>query len=201
MSKKTPKTPTTPEWPHKVEIARLGPGPMRVSLESTEQQRRDLARRIKVNTIDKAEAKFVLERRPNSHVIHVTGTVIADVVQSCVVTLEPVHTHISEEIDSWYSDEKEVVSLPRVRREQEGLRADAELEILGEEEDPEPVVEGAIDVGELAAQYLSLAIDPYPRSQAVKDVEDEGEIVITAGERPNPFAALKDWKAGKNPKK
>jgi hypothetical protein len=201
MSKKTSKASPTPEWPHKVEIARLSSGPMRVALESTEQQRRDLSRRIKVNAVDALAAKFTIERRPNSHIIHVTGTVTADVVQSCVVTLEPVHTHISEEIDSWYSDENDVVSLPRVRREQQGLRADAELEILGEEDDPEPVIEGAIDVGELAAQHLSLAIDPYPRSQRVKDIEDEGEIVITAGERPNPFAALKDWKAGKNPKK
>jgi hypothetical protein len=58
-----------------------------------------------------------------------------------------------------------------------------------------------IDVGELAAQYLSLAIDPYPRSITARNMPEGNETVITAGERPNPFAALKDWKAGKKPEK
>jgi uncharacterized metal-binding protein YceD (DUF177 family) len=201
MSKKSQKNPMTPEWPHAVEVEHLGPAPQKVALSSTAQQRRDLARRLKVDSVDNLSASVVVERRPNSHIIHVTGAVTADVVQSCVVTLEPVRTHLDEEIDSWFSDEKDIVSLNRVKREQQGLRADAELEILTEEEDPEPVHEGVIDVGELAAQYLSLAIDPYPRSITARNMPEGNETVITAGERPNPFAALKDWKAGKKPEK
>ncbi len=111
---------------------------------------------------------------------------------------------IEEKFESWYSDEDQVVSLPRVRRvQQQGMRTDAELEILGEEEDPEPVIDGTIDVGELAAQHLALAIDLYPRSEAVRSAaegEEGEEAVFTAGERTNPFAALKDWKAGRNKK-
>jgi len=197
MSSKTPKNPLTPEWPHKVEVDRLGTDPTRIALSSTPQQRRDLARRLKVNVIDALDAELLLQRRANSQLIHVTGIVKADIVQSCIVTLEPVRSQIEEKFESWYSDEDQVVSLPRVRREQQGMRADAELEILGDEEDPEPVVEGAIDVGELAAQHLALAIDLYPRSEAVRNADEGEEAVFTAGERPNPFAALKDWKAGR----
>src|SRR4051812_48028053 len=103
MSKKTPKTPPVPEWPHKVEVERLQQKPLRVTLSSTPEQRRDLARRVKVDAVDAIEATVTVERRPNSHVIHVSGALKADVVQTCIVTLEPVRSHIEEEISGWYS--------------------------------------------------------------------------------------------------
>ncbi len=40
--------------------------------------------------------------------------------------------------------------------------ADLELDVEGAEA-PEPVPDGWIDLGELAAEQLGLAIDPYPR--------------------------------------
>ena len=53
---------------------------------------------------------------------------------------------------------------------------------------PEPLVDGKIDVGEVVAQFLAVAMNPYPRKDGAKvaDVvksEDEEE-------RPNPFAKL-----------
>ncbi len=73
MNSKTPKNPLTPEWPRRVEVDRLGTEPTRVALSSTPEQRRDLARRLKVNAIDKLDAELVLQRRPNSQLIHVAG--------------------------------------------------------------------------------------------------------------------------------
>jgi hypothetical protein len=201
MSRKTPNNPLTPEWSLKVDVAQLGGEAVRIALTSTPEQRKDLARRMKVNALEALEGEVLIQRRPGSHIIHVKGQVKANVSQSCVVTLEPILTPIDEKIEAWYSDEDRIISLSRARREQQGMRADAELEIAGEEEDPEPVIDGAIDVGELAAQYLSLAIDPYPRCEAARKAENEGETIIRAGSRPNPFAALKDWKAGRDKKK
>jgi hypothetical protein len=48
------------------------------------------------------------------------------------------------------------------------------MPFLDESEDPEPVIDGKIDAGELVAQYLSLAIDPYPRLEG-EEYGGEGE--------------------------
>jgi len=62
------------------------------------------------------------------------------------------------------------------------------------------VPDGWIDLGELAAEQLGLAIDPYPRKpDAEVPAEWKGELAAApaAVERPNPFAALEKLKADK----
>lgn len=205
MSKKSSTIPLIPEWPHKIDVVKLGTAPLPVNLQATSEQLRDLARRFKVVAIHAATASLVVQRQVGNHHIHVMGQLTAEVEQACIVTGDPVRNQIAEEIDAWFSDEEQVVSFARARRAQESMRADAELEILPEAEDPEPVMDGSIDLGELAAEHLALAIDPYPRSEAAKAALEADKadtaVVAQAGSRPNPFAALKDWKAGKDQKK
>jgi hypothetical protein len=76
---------------------------------------------------------------------------------------------------------------------------DLELDVEGAEA-PEPVLDGWIDLGELAAEQLGLAIDPYPRKPDAElpaewKAEPGAEPAVT--ERPNPFAALEKLKADK----
>ena len=42
--------------------------------------------------------------------------------------------------------------------------AEGEVEIDAEAETPEPLVGGRLDLGEILAEELSLALDPYPRA-------------------------------------
>ena len=60
---------------------------------------------------------------------------------------------------------------------------------LGGEEPPEPLVDGKVDLGALATEFLILGIDPYPRKAGAQfappKVEDAGE---------HPFAALESLK-------
>jgi hypothetical protein len=65
--------------------------------------------------------------------------------------------------------------------------------MLEEYEDPEPLVDGKVDVGELASQYLSLAIDPYPHAPGVEPVGEDPEIELKR-DKENPFAALQALK-------
>ena len=54
-----------------------------------------------------------------------------------------------------------------------------------DEEPPEQLIDGKLDLGALASEFLLLAIDPYPRKPGAEfsppKVEDEGD---------HPFAAL-----------
>jgi len=63
------------------------------------------------------------------------------------------------------------------------------MEMVAERDDPERVVDGLIDVGELVAQHLSLNLDPYPRA------DDAGDPVeLQTGPVASPFAALASLK-------
>jgi uncharacterized metal-binding protein YceD (DUF177 family) len=63
---------------------------------------------------------------------------------------------------------------------------------------PEPVTSGWIDLGELAAEQLGLAIDPYPRKpDAAVPTEWRAEPAETPVGQPNPFAELEKLKAKK----
>ena len=182
----------TPEWSRKVAIDRLGHRPLTTTLSATPEECRDLARRLRVEGIDNIEGQIVLSRESGNHIIAASGEIRATVRQACVVTLAPLSSKIASAIEAWYSDEAQAVNLNRARRARETQHVDVEVELLNEADDPEPVVGGMIDIAELATQFLSLAIDPFPRSAAARAAPAETPLPA----RPNPFAALKDWKAG-----
>ena len=192
-----------PEWSHKIDVDDIGSTSIRTSISASPQERKDLARRLNVVSIDFLEAVLVMKRESGNRIIHVEGHFKAKVTQSCVVTLDPVQQEIEGEAEGWFASPESAVSLARARQEKRGRSADAELPILDEQDDPEPVVDGQIDLGELVTQYLSLSINPYPHKDGVQFEPAEDYHQKTDGNRvrQNPFAALKDWKIDKKKEK
>jgi uncharacterized metal-binding protein YceD (DUF177 family) len=147
----------------------------REELEATKAERTALARRFGILEVAALHASLRL-RQEAGGVVRVRGRLTADVVQACVVTLDPVPQHIDEPVDLRF--------LP------EGAEP---------EDDPEGPDEilsegGPMDLGEAIAEQLSLTLDPYPRvpgAQLPPDVlEEEDEPAEEAPQRPNPFAKL-----------
>jgi len=97
----------------------------------------------------------------------VIGAIKASLVQRCSVTLK----EIPEEVDDTFSFR---VVHPKQEK-------DFELE-LSEYEDFEFSSDGILDLGEIAAQYLSLSVDPYPRF-------DAADVPMLATKK-NPFDVL-----------
>jgi len=197
MKKKTEMAEKTlPEWSHKVAADDIGTNPRRTSISASPQQRKDLARRLQVSAIDHLEATLFLKRDPSNMVIHVSGELKAKVTQPCTVTLEPLSEEIGGPVEGWYANPDGVVSIAKARHEKQIKGgAETELPILEEKDDPEPIMDGEIDLGELVTQFLSLAINPYPHKDGVVFGGPEtGEKAIPAKTRMNPFAALKNWK-------
>jgi hypothetical protein len=105
--------------------------------------------------------------------VRVSGRVRAVVGQTCVVTLEPVQNVVDEAFS--------VLFLP----EEEGaVSASAEE---ADDDPPEVILGGVIDVGSLATDYLFLGVDPYPRKAGV--AFDPVEAALAPED--HPFAALK----------
>ncbi|HUG60331.1 MAG TPA: DUF177 domain-containing protein [Methylomirabilota bacterium] len=148
-----------------------------VTIEASEGERAALAEILDIIGIDSLTATFTVKPWRKEGV-KVAGVVSADVVQACVVTLEPVVQHLREEV--------EVTFLPGA----EPIDPDAEIELdLDAPDLPEPLEGGRIDLGAIAAEHMALGLDPYPRAPGVEFndlIEDDG----SNDEPASPFADL-----------
>jgi uncharacterized metal-binding protein YceD (DUF177 family) len=159
---------TDAEWSYWLDVTKLEPErPIKLEIAPSDESRKDLARRLRVREINRLFAKLAVSREPGSILVNVAGDLEAQVTQDCVVTLEPIRQDIRETIDAWYADPAEVVSFSKARREKLAKLSGTELEVLDEKDDPDEIVDGQIDIGELVTQFLSLAIDPYPHKEGV----------------------------------
>lgn len=149
-----------------------------VVLRPDEAERAALARALELSALDGLVARYHLTR--NGDKVKLSGEIEAELQQVCVVTLEafPVSLKIPVKLD--FAPELEEI-LPRKLADQE-----IDLEVrLNEEDPPEPIVDGTVDLGVVTQEFLALSIDPYPRKPGVSFDADE------AGVAPeSPFAAL-----------
>jgi hypothetical protein len=148
-----------------VRVDRLPPEGTETLVEAGPEERAALARDFGLPEIRSLVGRFRLVGSP--HRVQVTGRVTADLAQTCVVTLEPFDAVMEEEVDVDFS------------------AADAFRGTDAEDaEMPDPIVNGTIDLGSLAAEFLALGLDPYPRKPGVAFEEPAPQ------EGASPFAAL-----------
>lgn len=168
------------EFSRFVEADSVGHHRMERRIVANPEERAALARRFGLLALDRLEASFAL-RRAGSGVVHVTGRVEADLVQSCVVTLEPVPAQVGESFAADFA-----VGTG-------GRAADPDLDFEAADP-PEAIRNGHIDLGELAAEQLALALDPYPRAPGAAVPPEYGpdpEVEPGQAGTLNPFSILK----------
>jgi hypothetical protein len=153
-----------------------------VSLTATPEERDALATLLGLPGIKTLTAELDVKPWPGG--IRVTGEVSADVVQTCVVTLEPFDAKVREEIDTRYTSD----ATPTAG----GGEHEADLDA------PDFLVNGAADLGALAAEHLALGLDPHPRKPGVAadPAKDDSEPATH-----RPFAGLDKLVASGKPKK
>jgi uncharacterized metal-binding protein YceD (DUF177 family) len=156
-----------------------------VKLTATPDERAALAAVLKLPEIKRLEATLVLKPWGREG-LSVTGELSADVVQVCVVTLEPFEAEVHEEIETRYASDE----APR----EEGGEHEANLDA------PDPLVNGSADLGALVAEHLALGLDPYPRKPGIDEAasSDPGE---SGPSTHRPFAGLDQLVAGASKKK
>jgi len=169
-------------WSFPVAVAQLPELGARQNLEATAAQRDAIAAVTGLAAVIEAKAAFDLAHSPGGQV-HVTGRVRARVQQMCVVTLDPVENDVDEPIDVMFAPPSQIPVSAKVVQSEEG----DEFEIP---DPPEPIVNGFIDLGQLAAEFLALGLDPYPRKPGAEFVPPE----VAADPEEHPFAALKALK-------
>jgi hypothetical protein len=161
----------------------IPPDGLELSIEANEVERAALAKRNGLPGIARLTAKFAVSRAGRG-VIRVRGEVHAEATQSCVISLEPIEAVLDETVDVRFAAPAEESPL---RRGPSASPAEVEVS-YGEEDEPDPIVDGKIDLGALAAEFMILGLDPYPRKPGVDFTPPSSD-----SERPDsPFANLRD---------
>ena len=110
----------------------------------------------------------------------VIGDLKARATQVCVVSLEPFESDLTGEIDLTFAPTPAVldqwfeIEAPRRGRRGEPEKVarpprEASPSPVNEDQPdpPDPIVDGRIDLGAIALEFLVLALDPYPRKPGV----------------------------------
>ena len=166
-----------PEFSRPFAIDRISREGSVLALDATDEERRRLAERFGLLALERLTAELTVTRGASGIPIRVRGRLTAAVVQECVVSLEPVPSKIKELIDIEYSPASD----------------DGEEEIfhLDQPEPPEPLVGDSLELGELVAQHLSVALDPYPRKAGLAPLEwGGGQMEKDGKEAAGPFSVL-----------
>jgi uncharacterized metal-binding protein YceD (DUF177 family) len=167
------------DFAHRLKIDRIRDGE-RIALVAEEAERRAIAERLGLPSLDRLEAHASLAR--NGDTVRASGRVAASLEQRCVVTGEPVAAHVDEPFDIAFVPEPRAGDVPE------------EVELRPE--DCEMVFHdgAAIDLGTAIADTLALSLDPYPRSASAEAALREAGVLTEA--EAGPFAELAKLKKG-----
>jgi hypothetical protein len=183
------------EWSYPILVEEIPSQGKDFKISPSDVEKKAIAKRLEIVSLEDITAKLSVSRE-NGHIIKVSGKFEANLTQNCVVTMEPLKQHVVDEFEAWYADHEQAIPFKRIQQEALAKREMIDLPILEENEDPEQIEDGKIDLGELVTQYLSLAVNPYPHKEGVnyenKEIARKGPVKESL--RPNPFAALKNWR-------
>ena len=163
-------------WSVPVAVDNIPETGLHIEAKAPAEVRAQLVKLANLRDLPHLSAVFDLTRRGGG--VHVAGQVEARVGQTCVVTLEPLENDLDEPIHVLFAPRLEVAA-----------KDDGADRRAGDEEPPEPLIEGKVDLGAVATEFLLLGIDPYPRKAGA-----EFAAVKTADDSARPFAALEALK-------
>lgn len=183
-------------WEYKLAEIKVEKKPTYIKVEVDEDDRCSVADHLGISSVNKLLVEFKVFRPNGGFLVEVHGHIVADVVQECVVSCDPVLEHIEEDFEAFFANMERAVLLSRKRKDMDLQNGAAEVEISEEREEPEPIIDGQIDLADVAMQFLSLALDSYPKADGVSyDGEtDEDPRAEPAESRKNPFEALRQLK-------
>ena len=154
-----------------VRLHQIGQGVSR-TLEPDEATRKRIARSLDLASLDAFTVE--MELKPTDVGWRLKGRVRAEAVQTCGLTLEPLPVTI---------DQRFSVGLAEAVEEETD-----EIVIDMDEEAPDLIEEGRIDLGQYAVEQLALSLDPFPRKEGAEFVQPPEPTEIS------PFSVLRSLK-------
>ncbi len=161
-----------------------------MTIEAEPSECEALAKDLGLAGIDRVLAMMTIrpEGGQGAHGLHglrVRGEMRAKIRQICVVSLEPFDSEIVEPFDLHFFP---LASPAR----QSNFRRTVVVEPFEPCADAEAITDGTIDLGQIAAEFLALGLDPHPRKPGV-EFRFSGIGAVQDGQE-SPFSALQGFK-------
>ena len=152
-------------------LHQIGAGVQRRLTPDADAMKR-IARALDLQALDVFEVDINLV--PTVSGWRLEGRVIADAVQTCGLTLEPMPVHVDRKFS--------VQMVEATEREDD---EDGEIDLELDDDSPDQIEGGSLDLGQYAVEQLALSLDPFPRKPGAvfEQPKEPGEI--------SPFAVLK----------
>lgn len=155
-----------------VRLNQIGAG-LKRSLQPDAAARGRIAQALGLASLDRLEAEIDIE--PSAIGWTLKGRMRADLAQTCGITLEPLPLVLDEGFSVSFAE-----TLPE---------DSDEIVVTMEDEAPDLVEDGRIDLGQILVEQLSLQLDPFPRKPGAEFVQPPEPTEIS------PFAVLKGLKS------
>jgi len=161
-----------------------------IALAPSQAERAAIAHWLGIESVEALKATVRLSRAGADEYAY-DGRFEADVVQACVITLEPVPSHISGEIRRRYK----VLPRPSTRRRKAVIEPEpatpAVIDLsVAEDDGPELLDHPVIDLAAPLLEELTLSLDPYPKAPGAAFEVPPEPLAPT----DNPFAVLEKLK-------
>ena len=156
-----------------IRLNQIGQGVAR-TLEPDAPERAAIARWLDLEALDEMSVEVTLAPAHEDGVWALTGRVRARVVQACGLTLQSLPALVDQTF--------------KVRLAEASDAIEGEIEVTLEDDAPDLIENGQVDLGHHAVEQLSLALDPFPRAPGAEFQPPEPEAEIS------PFAALRALK-------
>lgn len=154
-----------------LKVTEVPPEGLDIGIVASDAERDALARLNALVAVPALEAKLRV-RRWRGDGLAVEGELRAIVRQICVLTVEEFDAEILTPVEVRFAPERPAAPARRAR----GARRDdagdeAALTVRLDDDPPDPLVGGGIDLGAVVSEFLTLALDPYPRKPGAQFVE------------------------------
>jgi len=159
------------DFAHRLPLDQIRDGD-RLDVSADDTERRAVADRLGLLSLDRFEAHAVLSR--DGQKIRACGRLKASLEQACVATGEAIPARIDEPFELLFMPEPKA--------------GDEDVELAENELDTIFHDGAAIDLGGAVADSLALTLDPYPRSAGADAALKEAGVLTE--EEAGPFAAL-----------
>lgn len=149
-----------PEFSFIIKLDELHKNKGQFTIQAKEEERLSLAKRLGLEGLKYFSCKFYIEETTNrSFEYEVNGDANAILVQKCVNTFDLIEKELNFSFKVYlkYGEES----------------ADEDYS-----EDVEYIQSNAVDIGEIASQYLSLEVDQFPKLESLEIIEDKENMNV-----------------------
>ena len=183
---KSPETPELPPFSRPFDVETQKDYPAMVEISANEAERGAVAALLGIPAVASLTAKLKIASAPGWRFV-VSGAVDARVTRICVVSLDPFEVAAHESVEGYFAAPPEKGRRPTSAPPREVI-------VEADDDAPDPLVDGCIDLGTLACEFLALGLDPHPRKPGIvfeppKDAtppEASPFAVLERLKKPNP---------------